>query len=105
MMQFSEETRRKLAELCKKNRVRELSLFGSRVRGDFNESSDYDLLVEFQSNSGVSLFEFSRMQIDLEEVLGSKVDLVPKSGLKRLIRDDILSEAELIYADGGIVLN
>ncbi len=99
MTQFSPETKEKIAELCRKNKVRELSLFGSRVRGDFTESSDYDLLVDFQPNSGISLFEFSRMQIDLEELLGTKVDLVPKAGLKPLIRDSVLSETEMIYAD------
>lgn len=99
MMQFSEETKTKIAELCKRNNVRELSLFGSRARGDCTESSDFDILVDFKPNSGMSLFEFSRMQIDLEGVLGKKVDLVPKSGLKALIRDRVLSEAEQIYAD------
>ena len=99
MTQFSDETKGKIAELCRKNKVRELSLFGSRVRGDFTESSDYDILVDFQPNSGVSLFEFSRMQIDLEELIGTKVDLVPKSGLKPLIRDKVLAETELIYAE------
>lgn len=99
MTQFSEETKKKIAELCKKNKVRELSLFGSRVRGDFTASSDYDILVDFQPNSGVSLFEFSRMQIDLEDLLGAQVDLVPKEGLKPLIRDSVLSETEMIYAD------
>lgn len=63
----------------------ELSLFGSRVRGDFTDKSDFDILVQFQPDSGISLFEFSRMQIDLEDVLGKKVDLVPKEGLKPLI--------------------
>ena len=99
MIQFSDETRAKIVELCRKNKVRELSLFGSRARGDFSDSSDFDILVDFLPDSGVSLFEFSRMQIDLEELLGTKVDLVPKSGLKPLIRDSVLSESELIYAD------
>jgi predicted nucleotidyltransferase len=96
---FSEETSVAIAELCKKNKVRELSLFGSRGRGDFDDTSDFDILVDFHPDSGVSLFEFSKMQIDLEELLGRKVDLVPKAGLKPLIRDSVLSEAELIYAD------
>lgn len=99
MIQFSEETREKIADLCRKNKVRELSLFGSRARGDARSDSDFDLLVEFLPNSGMSLFEFSRMQIDLQTVIGSKVDLVPKAGLKPLIRDSVLAEAELIYAD------
>lgn len=99
MTQFSEQTRMAIEDLCRKNKVRELSLFGSRARGDANGDSDFDLLVEFLPDSGMSLFEFSRMQIDLQAAIGSKVDLVPKSGLKPLIRDAVLAEAEVIYAD------
>ncbi len=97
MTQFSEETRAKIAELCRKNKVRELSIFGSRARGDNRPDSDYDLLVEFLPNSGVSLFEYSRMQIDLEDIIGKKVDLVDKTGLKRFIKDRVLAEARPIY--------
>lgn len=97
MTQFDQQTKKAIDDLCRKNKVRELSLFGSRARGDANADSDFDLLVEFLPNSGMSLFEFSRMQIDLQSVIGSKVDLVPKSGLKPLIRDAVLAEAELIY--------
>ena len=46
-MQFTEETKQQIFELCKKNKVKELSIFGSRARGDNREDSDYDLLVEF----------------------------------------------------------
>lgn len=98
MMQFSEDTRKKIAELCRKNRVRELSIFGSRVRDDARADSDYDFLVEFFPNSGVGLIEFSNMKIELEELLGSNVDLVPKAGLKKRIRSRVLAEARSIYA-------
>ena len=97
MMQFSEETKAKISELCKKNKVRELSLFGSRARGDNRDNSDFDLLVEFYPNSGISLFEYSRMQIDLSEILRCKVDLVSKRGLKEHVRDNVLGDARLIY--------
>jgi uncharacterized protein len=99
MTRFSEQTKRKLIELCKRNNVRELSIFGSRARGDERPDSDYDLLVDFIPNSGVSLLELSRMQIDLQDLLGRKVDLVPKKGLKPLIRDSVLAEARTIYAE------
>ena len=99
MTQFSEETKREIIRLCKKNKVRELSIFGSRSRGDNSQNSDYDLLVDFLPSSGVSLLELSRMQIDLQELLGKKVDLVPKRGLKPLIRERVLAEAQLIYAE------
>ncbi|MBK9216623.1 MAG: nucleotidyltransferase family protein [Chloracidobacterium sp.] len=97
MTQFSEETKQKIAELCRKNKVRELSIFGSRARGDNRPDSDYDLLVEFRADADVDLFDYSRMMVDLQEVIGAKVDLVDKKGLKRLIRPHVLAEAQLIY--------
>lgn len=96
-MQFSEETKKKIEEICKKNKVRELSLFGSRARGDNTPDSDYDLLVDFFPNSGITLFEYSRMQIDLEDIIGFKVDLVTKKGLKPYVKDAVLSDALRIY--------
>ena len=96
-MQFSEETKRKIAELCRKNKVRELSLFGSRARGDARPDSDYDLLVEFFPDAGIGLIKYSRMQIDLSNILASKVDLVTKKGLKEYLRNNVLAEATPIY--------
>jgi|CXWL01.1.fsa_nt_gi predicted nucleotidyltransferase len=97
MIQFSEETKAKIAELCRKNKVRELSLFGSRARGDARPDSDYDLLVEFFPDAGIGLIKYSRMQIDLTNILASKVDLVTKKGLKEYLRDNVLAEATPIY--------
>ena len=97
MTHFSEDTKKKIVELCKKNKVQELSLFGSRARGDERPDSDFDLLVDFLPNSGITLFEYSRMQIDLEEIIGVKVDLVSKKGLKPYVRDSVLSDAQPIY--------
>jgi len=96
-MQFTEETKQQIFELCRKNKVKELSIFGSRARGDHREDSDYDLLVEFQPSARIGLIEYSRMQIDLSDLLGRKVDLVPKNGLKPLIKERVLAEAEPIY--------
>ena len=99
MTQFSESTRKQIASVCKKYKIRDLSLFGSRVRGEASDRSDYDLLVDFWPDSAISLFEFSRIQVDLEDILGTKVDLVPKSGLKPLIRNRVLAEAMPIYEE------
>lgn len=97
MMQFSEETRSKIAELCKKYKVRELSLFGSRARGDFRSNSDFDLLVDFRPDADIDLFDYARMQVDLELLIGNKVDLVEKSGLKQYVRERVLADARVIY--------
>ncbi len=97
MTQFSEETRRKIAKLCKKHRVRELCLFGSRSRGDNRPDSDFDLLVDFLPDARIGLIEYSRMQIDLSEILKTKVDLVSKKGLKTNVRSNVLVDAMPIY--------
>lgn len=94
---FSDETRSRIDELCRKHKVRELSLFGSRARGDNNAHSDFDFMVDFLPESGIGLIEFSGMQIELEELMKNRVDLVTKDGLKPLIREKILSEAQIIY--------
>lgn len=97
--QLPTEIYEKIVVLCKKYRVRELSLFGSRANGTFSADSDFDFLVDFFPDANIGLFDFSRIQIDLEEMIGKKVDLVPKKGLKSRIRERVLSEAEIIYAE------
>lgn len=94
---FPSETKSRIDELCKKNGVRELSLFGSRVRGDADEGSDFDFLVDFFPESRMTLFDFSGMQLELEDIVGNKVDLVSKRGLKPRIKDRILAEARVVY--------
>ena len=91
-------SRRKIVEICRKYQISELALFGSQVRGDFTEKSDFDFLVVFEPDSGIDYFKFFEIQEELENIVHKKVDLVPKDGLKSLIRQQVLSEAEIIYA-------
>lgn len=98
MIDFSEQTRKEITALCRKNSVRELSLFGSRARGDNRIDSDYDFLVEFLPGARIGLQEFSNVRFELEALLGKGVDLVPKTGLKKRIRNRVLSEARNVYA-------
>ncbi|HQU91636.1 MAG TPA: nucleotidyltransferase family protein [Pyrinomonadaceae bacterium] len=95
--EIPQETREKIAELCRNHRVRELSLFGSRSRGDHTSQSDYDFLVAFLPDARIGLIEFSGMQIELEELMMTRVDLVTKDGLRPSIRNNVLSEAQVIY--------
>lgn len=87
-----------IGRICARHHVAELSVFGSMARGDAKPESDLDLLVAFQPGSVVGLFAFSRLRRELEDALGRKVDLVPKDGLKPLIRDAVLAEAQVLYA-------
>jgi uncharacterized protein len=87
-----------LANLCREFGVAELSVFGSVLRPDFRPDSDIDLLVVFRPGLPVGLFHLLRLQQRLTELLGRPVDLVPKAGLKPLIRDEVLASARLLYA-------
>ena len=71
--------------------VRSLDLFGSVARGESGPDSDVDLLVEFDKPIG--LFHFFRVQRRIEEILGSKVDLVMRDAVKRQLRERIFAEA------------
>lgn len=77
--------------------VEEIGVFGSFARGDQNENSDIDISVELNHEKvPVGLFEFADMQFYLEDLLGRKVDLVTKTGIKPLIRDRILSQLIIV---------
>ncbi len=85
----------RLAELCKRYGVAELSVFGSVARGDDESGSDVDLLYVLASTTRLG-WKIVDLKFDLEEILSRPVDLVPKSGLKWLIRDWALTEARVL---------
>jgi len=76
--------------LQKKFKVREIGIFGSVVRGEQKETSDLDLLVEFEEPIG--LIKYVNLQNYLSDKVGSQVDLVMKSGLKPRISRHVLKE-------------
>jgi uncharacterized protein len=88
----------KITEFCRKNRVKSLAVFGSVLRADFRSDSDVDVLVEFERDAKVGFLAMSRMQRELTTIFQRQVDLVPKDGLKPVIREAILTSAEVLYA-------
>ena len=92
----------KIAEFCRKWKIRELSLFGSVLRDDFGDQSDVDVLVSFDPDSEWDLFDLSDMRDELAAVLARPVDLVEKEALRNPIRRrHILAGREIIYATQG----
>jgi predicted nucleotidyltransferase len=87
----------KLAGFCKKNHIRKLSLFGSAIRGELGPDSDIDLLVEFEQDHTPGLFSIVRMEIELTETLGRKVDLRTPDDLSKYFRDEVMRNARLAY--------
>lgn len=86
-----------LEAICRRYKVQELSAFGSAIRSDFRADSDIDLLVQFEPSAKIGFLAFASLQRELSELLGRKVDLVPKDGLKPFIRDSVVSGAKVLY--------
>ena len=73
--------------------VNALYVFGSVVRSESTDKSDVDLLVEFDPEARIGLFEFSRLQRMLSEILGCEVDLATTDSLHKALKVRILKEA------------
>lgn len=71
-------------------RVRELGIFGSYVRNEQTDTSDLDILVEFESP--VSLFDLVRLENELTDRLGVEVDLVTRDSLKPRIKNRVTDD-------------
>ncbi len=72
-------------------------LFGSHARNEAKKDSDIDILVDLDYSQHIGL-GFVQMQIDLENILNAKVDLVSSNGLSKHIRPQIDQDKQLIYA-------
>ena len=90
----------KIAEFCKRNHIRKLLLFGSVLHGDFRPGSDIDLLVEFDPAHIPGFFKLAHMERELSEIIGRKVDLRTPQELSKYFRAEVISEAEVQYAEG-----
>jgi len=86
-----------ISNFFSKQPVLKAYLFGSYGRGEENENSDIDLLVELDYTQPIGL-EFIQMQIDLQKLLSKKVDLVSARGLSKYVKPILDKEKKLIYA-------
>ena len=86
-----------LAEFCQRNGIRKLSLFGSVLTDRFSDSSDIDILVEFEPSLRVGLFKMAALERELTSLFGRKVDLRTPDELSRYFRDDVVKSAQVQY--------
>jgi predicted nucleotidyltransferase len=73
--------------------INNLYLFGSVARGDSTDQSDVDILVEFDPQAPIGLFQFVRLRRELRDILGCEVDLATPEALHHELKDEILKEA------------
>lgn len=93
--------REMIAAFCQRNQIQRLSLFGSVLRDDFRADSDVDVLVEYEPDAPIGLFEMARQERELSGLLGRKVDLRTPEDLSRYFRQEVLAEAEVQFAEAG----
>ena len=91
----------KIAEFCKRWNISEFAIFGSAIDDGLRPDSDVDVMVSFESDATVSLFEMARMQAELQQIFGREVDLVTRNGVENsrnyLRRKAILQSAQVIH--------
>lgn len=85
-----EEIKEKIVPIFKKNKIKKAGVFGSIVKNQFDQQSDIDILIE--ATPDMSLLDFIGIKLELEDILGYKVDLVEYSAIKPSLRDHILKE-------------
>ncbi|MCY3796519.1 MAG: nucleotidyltransferase domain-containing protein [Chloroflexi bacterium] len=84
--------RPQIMELARQYRAHKVSVFGSCVRGEMDADSDIDFLVEFESD--FRLNDLIRLTQRLEDLVGRKVDVVPRHALRRELESTVLSELQ-----------
>lgn len=94
--------KKEIDTFCHKWNVKELSVFGSALREDFNPDSDVDVLIDFAPNHGRSLFDLVAMKDELEIIFRREIDLVTMKGIERsrneIRKKEILNSYQVIYA-------
>jgi len=88
-----QDKRAEILDVAARHGAFNLRVFGSVARGEADEYSDIDFLIDYSTDK-ISPWFPAGLILDLEELLGRKVDVVTEGGLKDLIRDRILQEAK-----------
>lgn len=84
-----------LIKICRRNDVAMIGLFGSTARGETTTESDLDFLVKFGKRK--SLLSVVKLERELSESLGQKVDLLTEAAISPYIRDSIFRDLTVIY--------
>ncbi len=89
--QLLREKRAEILRVASRHGASDVRVFGSVARGEADRESDIDFLVELET--GRSLLDLGGLQMELESLLGRRVDVVTVRGLKARIRERVLREA------------
>ena len=87
----------RLIDVCCQNDVSMIGIFGSMARGEAKKKSDIDLIVRFSKRK--SLLAMVRLERELTEALGHKVDLLTEAAISPYLRERILKEMRVVYGE------
>ena len=93
-----EEIKRAVTPICERYGVERLSLFGSYARGEADEKSDVDLIVDKYDSKRLVGFEWGGLYADIQEALGVDIDLLSRKSTRQKFLDKIAKDEVLIYA-------
>lgn len=85
----------KIALFLKDRGAKKVAVFGSYVRGEEHQNSDVDVIVEFSARK--SLLELIRIERELSEELGIKIDLLTEKSISPYLIDHVKKEMKVIY--------
>lgn len=85
----------KINDICERNDIIFLGLFGSLARGEEKPQSDIDLLAKFSKRK--SLLDLVRIEREIEDALGGKVDLLTESSVSPYIKENIERDMVPLY--------
>lgn len=89
--------RARLAEICRRFGIEELAVFGSVARGEASPESDIDLLYVARPDARLG-FSINRLEDELADLFGRRVDLVSRKALHRMLCEQVEKEARTLYA-------
>jgi predicted nucleotidyltransferase len=85
------EKREEILTIAQRHGASNVRVFGSVARGEADAGSDIDLLVDL--DPGRSLFDLGALLVELNESIGTKIDVVTESGIRERLRDHVIREA------------
>lgn len=86
-----------IKHFCQEHPIERLSLFGSALRGEFEEHSDIDLLIVFEQGAPITFLTMYDLEQALSGIIGHPVDLRTPEELSPFFRDDVLKVAQVLY--------
>ena len=86
---------KKFKEICRRNDVLKIGVFGSTAREEDNQESDIDLIVQFSKKK--SLLAHIRLERELTELMGREVDLLTEPAISPYLRDRIMNDVKVVY--------